>query len=82
MLRRLRYWLSAALMAIASLGLAQQPTCEDRLALAEKQLLVLRDERDRAQQNVANLWVQAEKLERAQRLQSKAAEDGKEGAAK
>jgi hypothetical protein len=76
MLKRLWLWLLAALMATCSLGLAQQPTptCEERLATAEKLILILRDERDRAQQQMGQAWSLAERYERAQKLQSKAGE--------
>jgi hypothetical protein len=46
---------------------AQQPplSCDDKLALLEKQLLVVRDDRERWQQQLAAVWVRAEKAEAA-----------------
>ena len=62
-----------------SSAVAQQPTpaCEDRLQAAEKLILLLRDERDRAQQQMGQAWALAERLEKAQKLQSKAPEEDK-----
>lgn len=76
-LRRLCLWLTAALMTLASLGLAQQPTptCEERLATAEKLILIVRSERDRAQEFWGQAVSMAERLEKAQKMPSKAPEE-------
>lgn len=44
-------------------GQQVQPRCEDRLPIVERQLTIVRTERDRAQNDLAVVWDQREKLQ-------------------
>jgi len=51
-------------LAVTSFSQLATPPCEDRLAVALKQILILQDEVNRAQVHAASIWTKAETLER------------------
>ncbi len=51
-------------LAVTSFSQLATPPCEDRLAVALKQILILQDEVYRMQVHAASLWTKTETLER------------------